>query len=551
MNPTGYVALVLHAHLPFVRHPERSKFHEETWLFEALTECYVPILTVLDGLVTDRVDFRVSVGLTPTLVAMLEDELLQERYRRHLDRLIDLAENESKRLSHHPELGPVARFYAERFRLVRENYFERLNGDLVGAFRKMQELGRVELLASAATHGFLPSLRSVPSSVRAQIAVGVESYRRAFGEAPQGFWLPECAYYPGLDRFLADAGIRYFFLERHGILRGDYRVSHGSYAPVVCPSGVAAFGRDGETSRLVWSSEVGYPGDAAYRDFYKDLGYDGALDTVRDVLGPDGARVPTGLKYYRITGPTAQKKPYDREPALERVDVHATDFVERIARRLDSVAPSMGTRPIVVAPYDAELFGHWWFEGPEWLDRVLRKFAARADVATTVTASEYLSEYPRGQMSMPSESSWGEGGYHEVWINPQNDRALPEIQHASRRFGEIVDRFPNADGDLRRTLDQAARELLLVQSSDWLFLQRSQTAPDYSRFRLESHIDRFDFLLSVTEEIGEAGGDRVEGLVAHERPDELPGGSVHLQLAVPFGEPGPTFSVGQPLDVVE
>ncbi len=505
MSQRGYVALVLHAHLPYVRHPEHPKFLEETWLFEALTESYLPLLSVLDRLASDGVDFRLTVGLSPPLVAMLRDPLLQERYVAHLDSLIELAERESDRQSRHAELGRTAQFYAERFNVLRRNYTESLDRDVVGAFARLQDAGCVEIITTAATHGYLPHLRATPASIRAQIDVGVESYRWAFGRDPEGFWLPECAYFPGLDRFLAAAGVRYFFVESHGLLHADPAAQLGTYAPVVCPSGVAAFARDAETSRIVWSMQEGYPGDPEYRDFYKDLGFDGPREAVRHVLGPDGIRVATGLKYHRVTGPTPHKLPYVRERALERVEAHAADFVTRVTQRLEGITLEDGRTPIIVAPYDAELLGHWWFEGPEWLDRVLRRFASRGSTVPPVTPSEYLAEYPDGQVATPSESSWGSGGYHEVWLNAENDRNATRLLSASESFETLVRDASAADGVERRVLDQAARELLLAQASDWPFLQRSRTAPEYARKRVEEHLERFEILARASS--GATGGN--------------------------------------------
>lgn len=495
MNPNSYFSLVLHAHLPYVRHPEHPEFFEERWFFEALTESYIPILSVIDGWITDGIDFRLTVGLTPTLVSMLDDPLLRERYVRHLDRLIRLAEQESTRLRYHTDFGPTARFYRARLEAVRANFLDRIGGDVVGQFRKLQDAGRVEIMTSAATHAYLPHLRHTPSAVRAQVRLGVETYRRFLGRDPLGFWLPECAYYPGLDNVLADEGIRYTILEAHGLTQGGRKPRYGTYAPVVCPSGVAAFGRDVQTSRLVWSSEVGYPGDPDYRDFYKDVGFDRPPEDLVGALGPDGVDSFTGLKYHRVTGRTPHKLPYDRDRAMSRVDVHAADFVTRLRVATAEVEKQMDRRPILLSPYDAELFGHWWFEGPEWLDRVYRQIAA-LDTPSVVTAtpSEYLAEYPVGQQSTPAESSWGRGGFHEVWLNDTNDEVYPRLHGMARTMERLVDSNRKSNEIEREVLNAAGREALLAQSSDWTFLQRAGTATEYAARRLDEHLQRFDRL---------------------------------------------------------
>jgi len=213
----GDLCLVLHSHLPFVRHPEREYFLEENWLFEAITETYLPILDMLEHMRADAVPVRVTLSLTPTLTAMLRDPLLLERYDRYLKRTCDLARMEVDRTRGDPDFGPVAGFYSDRLERLRWLFERRFDRDLVGRFAHLQEEGVVDLIACAATHGLLPNLAAVEGSVRAQVSVGVAEHRRQIGRAPRGIWLPECAYFEGLDRILADEGLEYFFVDAHGI----------------------------------------------------------------------------------------------------------------------------------------------------------------------------------------------------------------------------------------------------------------------------------------------------------------------------------------------
>src|SRR6266568_4597237 len=298
----GYLAVVLHAHLPYVRHPEYEYALEENWLYEAMTETYIPLLLILEKLVDDGLDFRLTFSLTPTLVSMLLDPFLQSRYLRRLDGLIDLAAKEMARTKLQPEFYPLALMYHGRFSEVRHAFVNRYQRNLVQAFKRLQELGKVEIIASAATHGYLPLLSVNPSAVRTHVRVGVEHYRQIFGRSPRGFWLPECGFYPGVDCILRENGIDYTILETHGVTRADQRPRYGVYAPISCPSGVAAFGRDPDSARQVWSSIAGYPGDFDYREFYRDIGHDLDLDYIGPYLHQGGIRIDTGIKYYRITG---------------------------------------------------------------------------------------------------------------------------------------------------------------------------------------------------------------------------------------------------------
>jgi len=487
----GYLALVLHAHLPFVRHPEDDDFLEEDWLYEAITESYIPLLWTMEGLAADGVDFRLTMSLTPTLVAMLNDELLRQRYERRLDRLCELAEKEVERTRHLSDFHDNAVFYRDRFRAAREDYCNRWKRDLVGAFARLQQSGQLEIMATAATHGFLPLLRANPAAARAQVFVGARDYAETFGRAPRGVWLPECGFYPGLDDTLKEAGLRYFFVESDGIHHAADRAKFGVHAPLYCPSGVAAFGRDPEASRQVWSASEGYPGDHDYRDFYRDIGHDLDFDYIKPYLHGDGRRVNTGIKYHRVTGRTDCKEPYARQRALDKAAQHAAHFVESRRRQMEGLRAAMGRKPVVVAPYDAELFGHWWFEGPVWLNYLCRQIAADGNNLKLVAAPEYLAEYPVNQAAMPAASSWGYKGYNEVWLNASNDWIYRHLHAAADHMSELAERFPDAGAAARRALNQAARELLLAQSSDWAFIMTRGSMAPYAVRRTKEHLLRF------------------------------------------------------------
>ncbi|KPJ59157.1 MAG: glycoside hydrolase, partial [Latescibacteria bacterium DG_63] len=461
MDCKGYLCLVLHAHLPYVRHPEHELFLEEDWLYESITETYVPLLMALERLALEGIPYRLTVSLSPSLVAMLQDPLLQERYVRHIGRLIELSEKEVDRTQGDPAFSGLAQMYLSGFVAARDYFVDEWGRDLTRAFKNLQEKGGVELIPCAATHGYLPLMTVVPEAVRAQIMVAVEQHRKCFGREPKGIWLPECGYEPGIDRFLSEAGLRFFFTDAHGVLHATPRPRYGVFSPIVCPSGTAAFGRDIESSRQVWSSKEGYPGDYWYREFYRDIGYDMDYEYVRPYICADGKRKNTGIKYYRVTGPTAHKEVYDPYEARERTATHAGNFMFNREKQVEYLAEQMGTRkPIVVAPYDAELFGHWWYEGPQWLEVLLRKLAFDQRTLKLVTPSQYLDESPACQVATPCLSSWGWRGYSEVWLERSNDWIYPHLHMAARRMVELAQSFSNPSAAERRALDQAARELL-------------------------------------------------------------------------------------------
>jgi 1,4-alpha-glucan branching enzyme len=493
----GHLCLVLHAHLPFVRHPEHEDFLEEDWLFEAISETYLPLLELCERLLDARVGFRLGVSITPTLAAMLEDDLLRDRYVRHVSKLIELSAREVERTRWMPEIHLLAQRYHAEFTRCRLLFVEHHRRDLLAAFRRLAEAGAVELLTSGATHAFLPLMLRRKNLWRGQILTAVQEHERHFGRRPAGIWLPECGYDPGVESVLSEAGLAYFFSDAHGILHGSPRPRFGVHAPVVTPEGIAAFGRDLESSRQVWCAWMGYPGDFDYREFYRDVGWDLDYEYVRPFLHADGGRTNLGIKYHRITGATDAKDLYDPERARAKARLHADHFLEGRLRQVRELRGRMDAPPVIVAPYDAELFGHWWYEGPVWLESLLRRVAETPEIRA-VTPSEHLAGCGTLQVSRPAYSSWGLRGYAEHWLDRSNDWLYPHLHLAGERMIELANRFrvlprtvpaPNALAD--RALRQAARELLLAQSSDWAFILKAGTMTGYAERRSREHLGNF------------------------------------------------------------
>ena len=489
-SPRGDLAIVLHAHLPYVRSREPGSL-EEDWYFQALQECYLPLLEVLESAAADPAQTpRLTLGLSPTLLSLLADRDLNARFLPWLDIRLTL-------LQHAPsQLAPAASDLRARFRAV-SDLWAACGADLISRFRRLQQRGVLDLITCAATHGYLPLLRAVPEAVRGQLRTAVREHERLLGERPLGIWLPECAYYEDLDRQLVNAGLRYSLLDAHGVLHALPRPRYGVYAPICSPAGVAFFARDSTATLPVWSASQGYPGDGLYREFHRDLGW----DLPEPLLQQAGitSRRPLGLKLHRVSAQgTAleSKQPYDPLAAAARVEQHAEDYLQGRSLELHSLAEAMDRRPLLVAPFDAELFGHWWFEGPRFLAALFRQ-AAAAGVAL-VHLRDVLSRGDNLQVCRPSPSSWGQGGYHTYWLNDTNAWVVPQWQRASQAMVRRVSQGV-ASQQQRQLLDQAARELLLAQSSDWSFILRAGTTTDLARQRIERHLDRFWTLLQALE----------------------------------------------------
>ncbi|MEW6570792.1 MAG: 1,4-alpha-glucan branching protein domain-containing protein [Nitrospirota bacterium] len=493
----GFLCIVLHAHLPYIRHPEHDYFLEENWLFEAITESYIPLVEIFSRLIDEGVDFRVTLSLSPSLVEMLNDTILRKRYLRHIENLIELSEKEVRRTKGDIHFGPVAKMYNKRFKRIRYLFKDYYKEQLISAFAELRGTGKLEIITSTATHAFLPTLSEHPQGIRAQIRIGLDHYKEVFGGTAEGIWLPECGYVPGIDEYLREEGLRFFFLDAHGITQASPVPRFGVHVPALCRlSGIIAFGRDIEASNQVWSSLSGYPGDFDYRDFYRDIGYDISDKHVTSFLEPFGTKTYTGLKYYRITGKTENKEPYVIERAKAKIVGHANDFILKRERQIDCLLQRYGINPVIVVPYDAELFGHWWFEGPDWLYNLLKGIQADNRNFVTVTATEFLHTSARiFQSCQPSASSWGHRGYNEVWLNESNDYVYRHLLKATERMTFLAEMFPRVNNRiLQRALNQAARELLLAQQSDWTFMMKSGGASEYGKKRFGEHIAKFNSL---------------------------------------------------------
>lgn len=490
----GYVSFILHAHLPFIHHPESEDYLEEEWLFEAISETYIPLLLNFKKLEEEKVQFRLTMSITPPLLSMLDNKLLQRRYIKYLKKHIELCKKEVVRTSGNNRLNELSHYYLDRYSNDLYVFKDLYNCNLIEAFKHFQDIGVLEIITCGATHGYFPILYVNEKTVKAQIAVGVQTYEKYFGKKPRGIWLPECGYVPESDKYLKEFGIEYIITESHGILYADPTPIYGTFAPIVSPEGVIAFGRDIESSKQVWSSICGYPGDFNYREFYRDIGYDADYEYIKPYIAKNGVRVNTGIKYHRITGKTEFKDYYNVQWAMDSAEKQAGHFLDSRVNQIDELSNIMDTPPIVVCPYDAELYGHWWYEGPYWLYILFKKIYYDDCNFKLITPGEYIDKFPCMQIASPCRSSWGANGYSKVWLNPTNDYVHKHLHVAGDKMCELARTFPNEKGLKKKALNQCARELLLAQSSDWLFIITNGTMVDYAKKRIKDHIGRFTAL---------------------------------------------------------
>ena len=558
----GGFTFVLHSHMPFYRGAGKWPHGEES-LHEVMAESYVPLLEALTDLLESGIRAKVTLGVTPVLAEQLADPLIISNFETYLAQEIEAAQDDVRRFEASGEAHflYLAHFYLDWYSHVLETFRSRFNRDIIGALRRLQDAGAIEIITSAATHPYLPLMQR-DSTIDAQIAIGKRASARHFGREPRAIWLPECAYRPGyyatasdgsqyerpgLESWLQGNGIGLFFSESSAVegsrvlgrpefttreimverprmvqvaTAGSGSDIYGQVTQTIEEMGyesagfvterrvvpfeseaqaweqggtfqsyyvreseVAVVGRNRAVGEQVWAAKVGYPGDSEYREFHKK-------DAVH------------GFQYWRVTDSKADlayKQPYDPYKAGQRIEAHASHFVSLLEEQFRWYnVKSGGTPGIIASAYDTELFGHWWFEGVQFLKEVLTRLAKHERI-DMVTASEWLDQRPPERVIDLPESSWGHAGTHITWINPETSWMWDSVYAAEIRMEELVERFATATGDVEAALNQAARELVLLQASDWEFLYTTGQARQYATDRFTEHVDRFNALADAVE----------------------------------------------------
>ena len=560
----GGFTFVLHSHMPFYRGAGKWPHGEES-LHEVMAESYVPLLEALTDLLESGIQARITLGVTPVLAEQLADPLIASNFEAYLEQEIEAAQADVQRFGASTEghFLYLAHYYLDWYTHVLEAFRNRFNRDIIGALRRLQDAGAIEIITSAATHPYLPLMQR-DSTIDAQLEIGKRSSMRHFGREPRAIWLPECAYRPGyyetasdgtqyerpgLEYWLQARGLGLFFSESNAVegskvlgrpefttreilterprtvqvasagsdiygqvaqmveemeyesagfvterkvvpfeTEGQAWEQGGTFqAYYVRESEVAVIGRNRAVGEQVWAAKFGYPGDGEYREFHKK-------DAVH------------GFQYWRVTDSKADlayKQPYDPYKAGQRVEAHADHFISLLEEQFRWYNVKSGGAPgIIASAYDTELFGHWWFEGVQFLKEVLTRLSKHERI-DMVTASEWLDQHPPERVIDLPESSWGHAGTHITWINPETSWMWELVHAAELRMEELVERFGsasgNGSGDVEAALNQAARELVLLEASDWEFLYTTGQARQYATDRFTEHVERFNALADAVE----------------------------------------------------
>jgi 1,4-alpha-glucan branching enzyme len=530
-SPIGYVTFALHAHLPYVVN-HGTWPHGMEWLHEAAAETYLPLLRVFDELEQEGLAVRANVNLSPVLLEQLAHPVFKDEFPKYLLRKIKAAHKDGEEFAVQGErhMAEVSQYWVQFYEQALRQ-FDALGSNIIRGFQRFYDSGAIEIITCGATHGYFPLL-GTDASIRAQVRTGVETHERFFGRKPRGIWLPECGYRPagrwqfpvslngfgspqgrqpfyreGVEQILAEHGLEFFYVDTHlvdsstrftpyQLLAGDVPVAledvpenptKNFYRPYYAESPeqdthVAFFTRDPRTGVQVWSGDQGYPGDANYLEFHKK-------------------RWPGGNRYWRVTGPKIDlglKQPYHPEIALERTREHARHFVHITTETLRRYGNNGAGAPILTAPFDAELFGHWWFEGPEWLKHVAQEFGKPESPLQLISCPDYLDQTPPAAYVALPEGSWGAESNNSVWLNENTAWTWKHIYPAELAVQQMANSgLWHGHAAATRLAKQICRELLLLESSDWQFLITTGSARDYAEKRFHTHLDQFRVLLDT------------------------------------------------------
>jgi len=520
--------LVLHSHLPYVLNHGRWP-HGSDWLSEAAVETYLPLYDHLESLADEQVPAPVTLGMTPVLASQLASPEFEKELERFIGHRLELCREAVPSLvqTGDTHLVPLVGFWEHHLQRLRD-LFRSLDGDLVAAFRGLEQRGAIELITSAATHGFLPLLGR-DESIRLQLSTGRAEHRRLFRSTPRGAWLPECAYRPrgrwaplpglypsasrrGIEEFLSELDLRFFVTDAHLAHAGTTWDPYADLAEIAPPRDpqkertpyrayrvstpsarrdVAALVRDPESSKQVWSRQQGYPGDEWYLEFHK-------------------IRWPHGLRLWRVTGPDVDlglKEPYQPERAKQKATDHAQHFAQVLGQIASGQTDADG---VIVAPFDTELLGHWWFEGVNFLEQLYRRLD-RDRLIRPVTGSQHLQAHHPRQAVRLSPGSWGNRGDFSMWLNADTEWTWRRMWALENAFWESADAALSVES-AHPVLAQAARELLLAQASDWQFIISTGLVRDYGERRFGLHCEAAEKLVDLLKNDLEAGQRLAEGL---------------------------------------
>ena len=499
------LVFILDAHLPYVRDPDHPGMVEESWLFNELSFTYLPLLRSFTALETEGVPFYIAIAFSPELSEMLSDPLLQNRYMAHLDHSIDYAEYVIENNLLDEGRTSLLKVYLNVLKKNRRDFVDIYEKNILKKFDYFSERGYLEIMATSATACFFPLYSDIQEAVNAQIETGLMAHRAHFDSIPDGFWLPALGWFPGAEKNLKAYGFRYSIVENIALLFSDSPPSSGVFSPVCCENGFNLFPRDSFASAEFFKEGKGYSLNPVYLDVDNDIGFEMDVADLAPLFDAKMGRRITGFRYMaRASRENGGEVLYDPAAAAAQIDKDASGFLDSCSDLLSKASGLLeGESVCRTCVFNASFFGHDWYEGVSWLEKVFRLAASRDDISFSTPSSflkkKYENKTVKPETVNPVFSSWFETGYADELLNNSNDWIYQYIKKATERMVDLAERFPNDTGLKERVLNMAAKELLLTQSLEWPVLMNDPSTSEYARYRFEESIKAFT---TVYESLG-------------------------------------------------
>ena len=492
----GYLCLFIHAHLPYAALISANAAYHDEWLCASLFESYLPLLELFDRLSKEGIPYRVNLGISPTILEMISDPSIAERFDRYLDKRLELCQKELAFAydADSPQLLELARYFAaitqQRIKSFRENY----RGKVIASLNRLVKCGHLELLAASATGAYLPLLGPAPDMTQAQIKVGVQSYAQYFSVAPRGFWSFAGGYTPEMDEQIIKAGLRYTLVRSVSVIGADPRPQAASFRPVRTPAGLTIFASDTEAMLDVFHSRMGY----IYALDNLAVGPQQQSDSGQKDAADDDENAWTH-NYYCRTRPGSTRQFYNPQQAAASARMQAQSFISNRLRQADWIRKRIELPAVITLSLKAEMFGQSWYEGTIWLEEVLRLLSREDSQISSAHFSELCSSCDL-QVCTPNAGSSNRGSFNASWLNESSSWIYRHIYLAGNRMLKMAKLGHQNDEYKLRLINQAARELLAAQSSDWPTLITSGIYGRWARKTVKRHLVSFHKLFDDLRE---------------------------------------------------
>ena len=458
--------------------------------FESISDSYIPLLWMLERLEAKKTNCKIGLVLPPVVCSMLEDQNIQSLYVEFLDKRIALGKKETTRNKDNPKALELTAAIVEKNKELKKAFTDTYNKNLVAQFAKFQREGFLEILGTCATDIFMPYYADLPEALSAQIEMGLQSYKKCFGELPEGFYLPELGYTPGIEKIIRAYGYSYTILHSRSVLLTDNPPVNGIFYPVRTDNYLGAYTADPFIDDQIYS-EDGWSTNTAYRNENRDIGFELDIKKLSPVMEEKTARFSTGYKYWKKDFNDKADVSYNMNTAAKQVQKDADDFIQKRTELLDKAGELAQNIDYVVSVccIDENKIRKHWSEYLLWLEAVITK--ANDNDLNLCFCKEILPKPSTLEHIEPYYSAGTGEGYGENLLSSRNCWMMQYVRKATERMIDLAERFPSDTGLKTRLLNIGALELLLAQSSSLAKMIDQEEDAEYAERRFRLAINAF------------------------------------------------------------